>query len=101
MLDFDHAARRERGRHREALLELADVERPAVRQEPPARGGAEPELTGAWDLRAPQEVADNEPEILAPCAQRREYVTIPGEAKYGEGIQVRATRSSQSSGPAQ
>jgi beta-N-acetylhexosaminidase len=28
-------------------------------------------------------------------------VTIPGEAKYGEGIQVRATRSSQSSGPAQ
>ena len=89
VLRLDHAAWRERRRHREALLELADVERPVVREQPAARGGAEAELGRAGELLAPQQVADDEPEVLAPRAQRREQVAITGEACQ----QIRAIRA--------
>ena len=80
VLDAEEVLGGRHDRHREDVLELANVERPAVRDERRREVGRDAQLGRAVGREARQEIGDQEPEVGATIAQRHEPVHVRSDA---------------------
>jgi len=78
MAFLNHSVSRQDDRSGQAFLQLANVERPAVEQQGSRSLGTERDLLRSVFEVSPQQHPDEQAQILAPFAQRRQGKRQPG-----------------------